>query len=103
MKTPTIYDIKYDTQEKAPYYFNHGTLKFFGQTMKSFHVQQSPAGRVFIFAPSYWDRRLMGYTFHEYCNHDLINVRDDEGNLFSHTFSLPAMELAAIHTYINTH
>ena len=72
MKTPTIYDIKYDTQEKSPYFFSRDTLKFFGQTMKSFKVVQSPTGRIFIYAPSYWDGRLMGYTFREYVDHNLL-------------------------------
>lgn len=74
MKKPTIYDIKYDIQEKSPYFFSYKTLKFFGQTMKDFKVVQSPTGRIFIYAPSYWHTQFMGYTFREYSDHNLINV-----------------------------
>jgi hypothetical protein len=38
MKTLTIYDIKYLSENSAPYFFTRKTLKFFGQTLKSFRV-----------------------------------------------------------------
>ena len=86
--TPTIYDIKYDMQEKSPYYFSGKTLKFFGQTMKSFKVRKSPQGRTFVFAPIYNEKKLVGYSFKEYKEHDLISVRYDNGDFFHKTTSL---------------
>jgi len=103
MKIPTIYDIKHDIQEKSPHFFSRNILKFFGQTMKSFHVVQSPEGRIFIFAimrPEF-TRRGVGYTFREYVDHDLIVVHDDNGQLISS--DIPSLEYAAIMSYINTH
>ena len=40
MTRPTIYDIKCRTQDSSPYFFERKTLKFFGQTMKSFTVKK---------------------------------------------------------------
>jgi len=48
IKTPTIYDIKYATQEKEPHFFDRQTLKFFGDTMKNFGVFQED-GEIFIY------------------------------------------------------
>ena len=50
-KSLTIYDIKYRTQETAPYFFTAKTLKFFGQTMRSFSVRKQADGRYLISAP----------------------------------------------------
>ena len=47
----TIYEIKNRTQETAPYFFVPKTLKFFGQTMRSFSVIKQPDGRYLISAP----------------------------------------------------
>jgi len=47
----TIYDIKYRTQETSPYFFSRNTLKFFGQTMKSFKVYKQYDGRFMLCAP----------------------------------------------------
>lgn len=77
MKTPTIYDIKYDTKEKSPYFFSSKTMRFFGQTLKDFRVVQSPKGNIFIYAPSYWDGHIAGYTIREYKNHDLLMVNEE--------------------------
>lgn len=63
-KRLTIYDIKYLTQETAPYFFVPKTLKFFGQTMRSFSVRKQADGRYLISAPMV-DRftgRYMGKT-----------------------------------------
>ena len=38
MNKPTIYDIKYMTIDTSPYFFTRDTLRFFGQTMRSFGV-----------------------------------------------------------------
>jgi len=81
MKTPTIVEIKQATRKNAPHFFDRATLKFFGQTMHSFKVIRSPGGRVFVFAPRYDDVRLMGYTFREYVEGDLLMPRNDNGTL----------------------
>lgn len=59
----TIYDIKRLTAETAPYFFTRKTLRFFGQTMRSFSVKKC-GDRVRISAPMI-DRftgRVMGET-----------------------------------------
>ena len=64
MSSLTIYDIKRLSEEKSPYFFNHQTLKWFGQTMKSFKVKKQPDGKYYISAPMV-DRctgRVMGTT-----------------------------------------
>lgn len=63
-KRVTIYDIKRMTQDTAPYFFTAKTLKFFGQTMRSFSVRKQADGRYYISAPMI-DRftgRVMGKT-----------------------------------------
>jgi hypothetical protein len=59
----TIYEIKYRTQETAPYFFVTKTLKFFGQTMRGFRVKKMSDGRIKIRQPM-TDRsgRVMGET-----------------------------------------
>lgn len=60
----TIYDIKRLTTDTSPYFFISKTLKFFGQTMRSFSVIKQPDGRYYISAPMI-DRftgRIMGKT-----------------------------------------
>ena len=84
MTLPDIYQIQDDTKEKSPYFFSHDTLHFFGQNMGSFRIVKSPQGKIFIYAPSYWHSQLMGYTFREYVDHDLILPREvDNHNLNS--------------------
>jgi len=92
MKIPTIYDIKYDIQEKSPYFFSRKTLQFFNQTMKDFMVRKSPRNRIFIIAASYWHNRLMGYIFREYVDHNLIQVNGVDDH-----------DADAILNYIHTH
>ena len=58
----TIYEIKKQTEETAPYFFSKETLKFFGQTMKSFKVKKLNEKEYLITAPSYSNRKLMGQT-----------------------------------------
>lgn len=91
MKTPTIYEIKYAIQVKSPYFFTRDSMRFFNQTMRDFHVRKSPSGKIFIYAASYWDNRLMGYTFREFIDNDLVNPH---GNFKS---------ISDINSYINTH
>lgn len=60
----TIYEIKRLTADTSPYFFVPKTLKFFGQTMRSFSVKKQPDGRFYISAPMI-DRftgRLVGKT-----------------------------------------
>lgn len=46
----TIYEIKELTQKTSPYFFSKDTLRFFGQTMKSFKVKKQKDGRYLISA-----------------------------------------------------
>jgi hypothetical protein len=95
----TISEIKSRTINKAPYFFDSKTLKFFGQRMGSFKVKKSPAGRVFIYAPikdSY--DTPMGFTFREFVGDELLNVRNEDGSMFHDT-----MTSASIEWFIHTH
>jgi len=47
----TIYEIKRRVQN-APYFFTAKTLKYFGQTLKSFSVRKLENGNFYIFASS---------------------------------------------------
>lgn len=47
----TIYEIKRRTLETSPYFFTPKTLKFFGQTMRSFSVRKQVNGKYLISAP----------------------------------------------------
>jgi len=62
----SIHDIKQYTENKSPYYFNRKTMKSFGQTMANFRVRKSKSGRIFIFAPSYVDGKLAGFSMREF-------------------------------------
>lgn len=60
----TIQQIKQETQETAPYFFERSTMRFLGQTMRSFKVYKQEDGRYKITAPMK-DRntgRIMGET-----------------------------------------
>ena len=48
----TIYEIKRLTEETAPYFFSKDTLRFFGQTLRSFSVKKQEDGRFKLSAPS---------------------------------------------------
>lgn len=65
MKKPTIYDIKYAVQGKSNY-FDRKALKFFGQTMKDYSVTQTKDGRIFISAPIYLNKKVIGYSEREF-------------------------------------
>ena len=78
-----ISEIKDATKESSPYFFSPDTLEWFGQTVESFKVK-TVKGRVFIYAPSYrlfgkYMGRLMGYTFREYKDGQLLMVRNHGG------------------------
>jgi hypothetical protein len=50
----TIYDIKYRLKN-APHFFDHDTLKFFKQTMKSFHVNKTDTlGIYYVWAEGFY-------------------------------------------------
>jgi len=74
MKTPTIYDIKRQTAETAPYFFNRQSMKFFNQTLKDFIVKQSPTGRIFIYAKSIISYNILHFTIREYADGKLLSV-----------------------------
>lgn len=57
-----IYEIKRATAETAPYFFSRKTLKFFGQTCRSFKTKKMPDGRTRIAAPIITDGRPIGKT-----------------------------------------
>lgn len=61
-KRLTIYDIKRLSEEDAPYFFSRKTLKFFGQTMRSFSVSKCADGRYHISAPLRIDGKIIGLT-----------------------------------------
>ena len=48
----TIYEIKRLTNVTAPYFFSKDTMRFFGQTLRSFKVKKQKDGRFKISAPS---------------------------------------------------
>jgi hypothetical protein len=87
-KTPTIHEIKaaVEAGKSDNYLFTRDSMKFFGQTLRDFKVKRSPTGRIFIYARSYWKddhggRRLMGYTFREYLDGQLLNLRAETGDV----------------------
>tara|TARA_R110000868_G_scaffold91696_1_gene254137 strand:+ start:197 stop:397 length:201 start_codon:yes stop_codon:yes gene_type:complete len=47
----TIYQIKQNVQN-APYFFDTKTMKFFGQTLKSFKVVKLDNGNFYVYAPT---------------------------------------------------
>jgi len=85
-----IQNIKAYTENKSPYFFSRDTMRFFGQTLKSFKVIKLKADnstyfRYFIISGSgkNWDCKQ--YTIREFIinktdiyNSDLINIKDEE-------------------------
>lgn len=63
----TIHEIKRRTAQTSPYYFSRKTMKFFGQTLKSFSVRKQPDGRYLISAPMLDNGRKVG-TSERYFN-----------------------------------
>lgn len=57
----TIYEIKRLTENTAPFFFSRKTLKFFGQTMKSFSVYKVEK-RFLICAARIHGGKVCGYT-----------------------------------------
>ncbi len=58
----TIYDIKRLSFDHAPHFFERKTLKFFGQTMKSFSVAKLDDGSYRISAPTRYGNKIIGQT-----------------------------------------
>lgn len=58
----TIQEIKERTKETSPYFFSPETLKFFGQKLSDFTVKKLNEHEYHIYAPSFWDGDLVGYT-----------------------------------------
>ena len=56
----TIQEIKQRTKTSAPHYFSADTLRFFNQKLTDFKVKKLNETEYLIYAPSYWDGRLMG-------------------------------------------
>lgn len=57
----TIYEIKKRTLTSSPCYFDRKTMKFFGQTLKSFSVRKYDSNTYIISAPMYDnDHNFMG-------------------------------------------
>ncbi len=69
----TIYEIKRRTAKTAPYFFTRDTLRFFGQTMKSFAVKKQADGRFKISAPwgRNWEQKLKTVRFFNPINNKL--------------------------------
>ena len=44
----TIHDIKALSHDDAPHFFSRQTLRFFGQTMRSFSVRKAADGRRYL-------------------------------------------------------
>lgn len=66
MKIPTISEIKANTKETKPFFFNRKILKHFGQTMRDFKVIKFYDG-YFICAPARDDSGTKtGYTVRLY-------------------------------------
>lgn len=59
----TIFQIKKRTRDTSPYFFSLKTLRFFGQSLNSFMVQDLGDGKHRISAPIYDSRGvIMGET-----------------------------------------
>jgi hypothetical protein len=58
----TICEIKRRTAKTSPYFFSHDTMKFFRQTLRSFHVTKQ-GEKYLIQAPvKDFEGKFMGYT-----------------------------------------
>lgn len=56
----TIYEVKRRTLTSSPCYFDRKTMKFFGQTLKSFSVRKYDSDKYIISAPMYDNGKFMG-------------------------------------------
>ena len=69
----TIYEIKDLTKETAPYFFSRDTMRFFGQTLRSFRVVKQADGRFKVSAPSgdNWDYQHKTVRYFNPVNNEL--------------------------------
>lgn len=70
---PTIQEIK---KGRSPF-FDRDTMKHYGQTMKDFKVEESPTGRIFIYAPIRAEGFVSKFTFREYKRRRLLPITDE--------------------------
>ena len=71
----TIYEIREATKETAPFFFARSTLRFFHQTMKSFHVTKEAEDIWRIQAPMRdCSRNLMGFTIRYFWKDQLFST-----------------------------
>tara|TARA_R100000900_G_scaffold78092_1_gene61649 strand:- start:2574 stop:2822 length:249 start_codon:yes stop_codon:yes gene_type:complete len=79
----TIQEIKQRTKKNAPHYFSANTLKFFNQRLSDFKVKKLNETEYLIYAPSYWDGRLMGTSMRIFntITEDLENASFVDTNL----------------------
>tara|TARA_B110000444_G_scaffold234369_1_gene244611 strand:- start:371 stop:607 length:237 start_codon:yes stop_codon:yes gene_type:complete len=63
MKKPTVSDIR-EAGILGAYFFSKDTMRFFGQTMRSFKTEWNDKEKAIVrlFAPSFQDGKLMGTT-----------------------------------------
>jgi antirestriction protein ArdC len=63
-------------------YFDKGSMAFFNQTLSDFTIESIGGGKYFLYAPSYWDGELMGFSCIIYDSNENIlesvNVDDSE-------------------------
>lgn len=84
---PSLGEIEELTHGASPHFFDRDTLRFFGQRKSMFRIKRSPAGRIFVYAPSYWRNhdgpgvRLMGFTLREFTGTDLALPRGEAGEI----------------------
>ena len=72
----TIYEIKRLTKETAPYFFSRDTMRFFGQTLKSFRIKKQADGRYRISASS----RVGSFSPDLRWNNDTVRFYNPENN-----------------------
>jgi|GEM_PF-2236255 len=61
-----IYQIKSATEKTAPYFFCRRTMRFFGQTLRSFRVTKREDGKYDVIAPRKVGERTHGNTHRVY-------------------------------------
>lgn len=79
MERLTIYDIKRLTSETAPSFFSRDTMRFFGQTMKSFKVYKQKDGKYLIVGESgpNWEVKYYTKRLFNPANNELEHVIEE--------------------------
>ena len=91
MRTPTIYEIKEIVKDRT-YFFEPKTMRSFGQTLSMFKVKQSPTGRIFLYSPTYWGNKVIGFSFREFANENLHNMPALSGSSLTERIILDYIE-----------